>query len=46
MLSEFHIQNYTVIKSLSLEFGPGLNILSGETGSGKSILKGAAAPDA
>lgn len=38
MLHEIHIQNYAVIESLRLEFGPGLNILSGETGSGKSIL--------
>ncbi len=40
MSSEFHIQNYAVIGSLSLEFRPGLNILWGETGSAKSILKG------
>ncbi|MBI1940349.1 MAG: AAA family ATPase, partial [Acidobacteria bacterium] len=38
MLQEIHIQNYAVIENLRLEFGPGLNILSGETGSGKSIL--------
>ena len=38
MLQELHIQDYAVIESLHLEFGPGLNILSGETGSGKSIL--------
>ena len=38
MLHELHIQNYAVIDSLSLEFHPGLNLLSGETGSGKSIL--------
>ncbi len=38
MLTELHIQNYAVIENLGLEFGPGLNILSGETGSGKSIL--------
>lgn len=38
MLSEILIQNYAVIESLALEFQPGLNLLSGETGSGKSIL--------
>ncbi len=41
MLREIHIQNYAVIDNLSVEFGPGLNLLSGETGSGKSILVGA-----
>jgi DNA repair protein RecN (Recombination protein N) len=38
MLREIHIQNYAVIDNLTVEFGPGLNLLSGETGSGKSIL--------
>jgi DNA repair protein RecN (Recombination protein N) len=38
MLSEILIQNYAVIENLALEFQPGLNLLSGETGSGKSIL--------
>src|SRR3990172_7508955 len=38
MLREIHIQNYAVIENLSVEFEPGLNVLSGETGSGKSIL--------
>lgn len=38
MLQEIHIQNYAVIDKLELEFHPGLNLLSGETGSGKSIL--------
>ena len=38
MLCEIHIQNYAVIENLTVEFGPGLNLLSGETGSGKSIL--------
>ena len=38
MLHEIHIQNYAVIESLSVGFQPGLNVLSGETGSGKSIL--------
>jgi len=38
MLHEIHIQNYAVIDTLQVEFAPGLNLLSGETGSGKSIL--------
>src|SRR5579875_570648 len=38
MLREIHIRNYAVVENLSLEFFPGLNLLSGETGSGKSIL--------
>jgi DNA repair protein RecN (Recombination protein N) len=38
MLGEIHIQNYAVIENLSVEFAAGLNVLSGETGSGKSIL--------
>jgi DNA repair protein RecN (Recombination protein N) len=38
MLREIHIQNYAIIDSLTVEFGAGLNLLSGETGSGKSIL--------
>jgi DNA repair protein RecN (Recombination protein N) len=38
MLQEIHIQNYAVIESLTVEFHPGFNVLTGETGSGKSIL--------
>lgn len=38
MLQGIHIQNYAIIENLSVEFSPGLNVLSGETGSGKSIL--------
>jgi DNA repair protein RecN (Recombination protein N) len=38
MLHSIHIQNYAVIDDLRVEFSPGLNLLSGETGSGKSIL--------
>ena len=38
MLQEIHIQNYAVIESLRIEFHPGFSVLTGETGSGKSIL--------
>ena len=38
MLREIHIKNYAVIDNLTLELHPQLNLLSGETGSGKSIL--------
>ncbi len=38
MLQEIHIQNYAVVESLTVEFHPGFNVLTGETGSGKSIL--------
>jgi DNA repair protein RecN (Recombination protein N) len=38
MLQEIHIQNYAVIETLTVEFHPGLNVLTGETGSGKSVL--------
>ena len=38
MLRELRIKNFAVIDELALELGPGLNILTGETGAGKSIL--------
>ncbi|NPV52561.1 MAG: DNA repair protein RecN [Firmicutes bacterium] len=38
MLLELHVKNFALIDELSLEFGPGLNILTGETGAGKSII--------
>ncbi len=41
MLEELHVHNYALIDRISIKFSPGLNILSGETGAGKSILIGA-----
>jgi DNA repair protein RecN (Recombination protein N) len=41
MLSELQVKNLALIESLSLSFGSGANILTGETGAGKSILAGA-----
>ncbi len=38
MLSELHIQNFAIIDKLDLKLGPGLIILTGETGAGKSII--------
>jgi len=41
MLTELRIRNYAVIDDIHVELGPGLNVLSGETGAGKSIIVGA-----
>ncbi len=41
MLAELHIRNYALIDDLKVEFGPGLNVFTGETGAGKSIIIGA-----
>ena len=38
MLLELRVENYAVIDNVVVEFGPGLNLLTGETGAGKSIL--------
>ncbi|MEZ5725837.1 MAG: DNA repair protein RecN [Paracoccaceae bacterium] len=38
MLRELQIRDILLIDRLDLEFGPGLNVLTGETGAGKSIL--------
>ncbi len=38
MLEELRIQNFAVIDRLELQFGPGFNVITGETGAGKSIL--------
>jgi len=41
MLSNLSIQNYALIDQLSVDFGDTLNIITGETGAGKSIILGA-----
>ncbi len=41
MLLELRIKNFAIIETLTLEFSPGLIILTGETGAGKSIIMGA-----
>jgi len=38
MISSLYIKNYTLVDELTIEFAPGLNVLTGETGAGKSIL--------
>ena len=38
MLCELRLENYAVIDNLAVEFAAGLNLLTGETGAGKSIL--------
>ena len=40
MLVHLHVKNLALIEDIEVEFGPGLNILTGETGAGKSILLG------
>ncbi len=41
MLQKLHIQNYAIINELEIDFSDKLNIITGETGAGKSILVGA-----
>lgn len=41
MLQRLFIRNYAIIESVEIEFSGKLNIITGETGAGKSILVGA-----
>ena len=41
MLSRLYIQNYVLISEIDLQFNKGFNVITGETGAGKSILLGA-----
>src|SRR2546430_15507219 len=41
MLVQLHIENYALVERAVVEFGPGFNVLTGETGAGKSLIIGA-----
>ena len=41
MLQKIHIQNYAIIEEIEIHFSSKLNIITGETGAGKSIVVGA-----
>ena len=41
MLESLHVRNYVLIDSLDLDFSDGFTVITGETGSGKSIILGA-----
>ncbi|MBR6021569.1 MAG: AAA family ATPase, partial [Kiritimatiellae bacterium] len=41
MLTLLHVKNLALVEDASIEFGPGLNVVTGETGAGKSLLIGA-----
>ena len=38
MLRELHIENIAIIEKADIEFNGGFNVMTGETGAGKSIL--------
>lgn len=40
MLQSLHVKNLALLEETEVEFGPGLNIMTGETGAGKSLLLG------
>ena len=41
MLKSLYIENYALIDSINIKFEKGLNVITGETGAGKSIILGA-----
>ena len=41
MLEKLTVRNLAVVEHAEIDFGPGLNVITGETGSGKSVLMGA-----
>lgn len=43
MLTRLRVKNIALVENISIDFKPGLNVITGETGAGKSILMGALA---
>jgi carbonic anhydrase/acetyltransferase-like protein (isoleucine patch superfamily) len=41
MIERLRVRNLAVVEEAEIEFGPGLNVVTGETGAGKSVLIGA-----
>jgi DNA repair protein RecN (Recombination protein N) len=41
VLTRLYIENFALLEHVEVEFGPGLNVVTGETGAGKSVLLGA-----
>ncbi len=41
MLESLRVKNLAIVEDAAMKFGPGLNVITGETGAGKSILIGA-----
>ena len=41
MLQSLRIRNIAIVEDVNVEFGPGLNVITGETGAGKSVIVGA-----
>ena len=41
MLSSIHVRNLAIVEKAAVDFGDGLNVITGETGAGKSIIMGA-----
>ena len=41
MIEHLHISNYALISEIDIDFHPGFNIITGETGAGPAIILGA-----
>ena len=41
MIHALRIRNLAIVEEIEIEFAPGFNVLTGETGAGKSIIVGA-----